>query len=111
MTSLPVQRQTIDTATGKVTATDTVQFQILPPAKGLCPDCAIKHDADMPHNAQSLHYQYSFYAQHSRWPSWLDAMAHCTDDMRAAWTELLTKQGVDVAGGKVSPTPKDSDHD
>ena len=103
MTPLPVQRQTIDIETGTVTATDTVQFTIMPAPAGTCPECATMHDADMPHNAQSLHYQYTFFAKHGRWPDWLDAMEHCTEDMRQSWTHLLTKQGVDVTGGKVNP--------
>jgi hypothetical protein len=103
MTQLPVERQTIDMATGKVTATDTVHFNIMPAPAGTCPECAVKHDADMPHNATSLSYQYRFYAQHGRWPNWVDAMEHCTEDMRASWTDALVKQGVDVAGGKLRP--------
>lgn len=107
MKTLPIQRQTIDMVTGEVTATDTVQFKILPPPAGTCPDCAVKHDPSQPHNVQSLHYQYAFFGEHGRWPTWSDAMAHCSEDMRRVWTEELVRMGVDVAGGQILP-PKDT---
>ena len=44
---------------------------------GTCPECAVKHDPEQPHNRDSLAYQYKFYDQHGRWPTWSDAMAHC----------------------------------
>ena len=45
---------------------------------GTCPECAVAHDPEMPHNRDSLAYQYKFYDQHGRFPTWKDAMAHCT---------------------------------
>jgi hypothetical protein len=30
-------------------------MQLLPPAKGTCPICAVKHDPALPHNAQSMY--------------------------------------------------------
>ena len=47
--------------------------------EGTCPECAVKHDPEQPHNRDSLTYQYKFYDQHGRWPTWADAMAHCPD--------------------------------
>lgn len=104
MTQLPVQRETIDMATGKVIATDTAHFTILPPPADTCQECGVKHDPAQPHNAQSLHYQYSFYARNGRWPTWVDAMEPCTEAVREAWTKELTARGVDVAGGQVNPS-------
>lgn len=43
---------------------------LLPPPKGTCPECAINHAPELPHNQQSLFYQYSFYGKHGRWPTW-----------------------------------------
>ncbi|SFV31451.1 hypothetical protein SAMN05216456_1345 [Devosia crocina] len=104
MTQLPFKRQTVDMETGKVTATDTVSFNILPPPADTCQECGVKHDPAQPHNAQSLHYQYSFYAKNDgRWPTWIDAMAHCSEEVREHWTAELTRLGVDVAGGKIAP--------
>lgn len=69
---------------------------LLPPLAGTCPECAVKHDPAMPHNAQSLYYQYKFRQKHGRWPDWNDAMEHCTSEVRALWIESLAKHGVIV---------------
>lgn len=71
-------------------------FSLLPAKEGTCPECATAHDPAMPHNQQSLFYQYSFYNEHGRWPTWADAMAHCTDEVKAAWTEALAEHGIKV---------------
>lgn len=67
-------------------------------SKGQCPECGTAHPAEMPHNQQSLAYQYDFYGKHGRWPTWEDAMAHCTATMRSAWTRELLKCGVEIGG-------------
>lgn len=77
---------------------------LLPPRSDLCQECGCDHEPHLPHNAQSLYYQTAFLMQHGRSPNWLDAMSHCSPEMRALWTEALTEKGVDVAGGGVSPT-------
>lgn len=41
---------------------------------GTCPECAVAHAPDQPHNRDSLCYQYKFYDAHGRWPTWEDAM-------------------------------------
>jgi hypothetical protein len=69
---------------------------LLPAPLGTCQECAVKHDPAMPHNQQSLHYQYNFYFKHSRWPTWKDALAHCTPEMQARWIAALKEKGVDV---------------
>lgn len=63
---------------------------------GQCSQCGIIHDPDAPHNRSTLAYQYSFYAEHDRWPSWADAMAHCTPEVRAGWETRLRLLGVNV---------------
>ena len=63
---------------------------------GTCPTCAVKHDPGMPHNRDSLAYQYKFYDEHGRWPTWADAMAHCTPEVKAYWVDALTARGVNV---------------
>jgi hypothetical protein len=82
-------------------------FKLLPAPPGTCPECAVAHEPEMPHNAQSLHYQYHFYGRHGRWPDWRDAMAHCTQQMKTVWINRLTLMGVDVEGGKVNPDKKE----
>jgi hypothetical protein len=76
---------------------------LLPPAADRCQVCASKHEPELPHNAQSLYYQTAFNMEHGRAPNWLDAMANCTDEMKATWTAALIDRGVDVHGGGVNP--------
>lgn len=75
---------------------------LLPPAPGLCQVCAVDHPADQPHNAQSFYYQFSFNLEHGRCPTWVDAMAHCSDEVKAHWRAELTAMGIDVDGGQVN---------
>lgn len=70
---------------------------------GTCEQCAVAHDPTQPHNAQSLAYQYKFFAQHGRWPDWRDAMAHCSTEVKEAWRDALIAKGVDVDAGRVNP--------
>lgn len=67
---------------------------------GTCPMCAVKHDPEQPHNRDSLCYQYKFYDQYGRWPTWADAMAHCAPEIQAYWRQALEERGVEV--GEVS---------
>lgn len=64
--------------------------------EGTCKICAVKHDETQPHNQQSLTYQYKFYDQFGRWPTWKDAMNHCSDQVKEQWTTELEKRGVEV---------------
>jgi hypothetical protein len=56
----------------------------------------VKHEPEQPHNQQSLFYQYKFYNEHGRWPTWQDAMAHCTDEVKQIWREALKEHGVEA---------------
>lgn len=94
----PIQKQVVDMRTGKVTNTETVNAMILPAPKGTCPECATKHEPEQPHNAQSMHYQYSFYGREGRWPTWNDALAHCPENVRKFWVKELIAQGVCLDG-------------
>ena len=62
--------------------------------RGTCPMCAVRHDPEQPHNRDSLIYQYKFYDEHGRWPTWADAMAHCDGDVKAYWLAALESRGV-----------------
>lgn len=79
---------------------------LLPPKPGTCQICAVDHDPIHPHNATSLYYQTKFIMENKREASWLDAMAHCTDEMKKFWIEELEKLGIDVKGGKIRPAQK-----
>lgn len=61
---------------------------------GQCAECAAVHKPEEPHNQQSLFYQYSFREKHGRWPTWTDAMAHCSDDIKAIALQVLKENGV-----------------
>jgi len=71
-------------------------WALMPPPPDVCSQCARDHEPDMPHNQQSLHYQYAFYAEHDRWPTWDDAMAHCTPEVQALWRKALREHGVEI---------------
>ena len=68
---------------------------LLPAKPGTCAECAVNHSANFPHNRDSLYYQYRFYDQHGRWPTWADAMTHCDETMKAFWHSELAKRGVE----------------
>lgn len=69
-------------------------WTLMPPAPDVCQQCAVDHDPDVPHNAQSMYYQYAFYSEHGRWPTWRDAMAHCSEGVQKAWAAALAAHGV-----------------
>ena len=64
---------------------------LLPPAAGKCQECAVDHEHNEPHDQQSLYYQMRFKLTHGRWPTWEDAMGHCTDETKNIWAEELAK--------------------
>lgn len=69
-------------------------LHLVPPAKGLCQECAIKHEPWDAHDATTLYYQISFYQKHGRSPTWADALAHLTPERRVAWETELKAIGV-----------------
>lgn len=69
-------------------------MMLLPPAQNKCQQCAVDHKPEQPHNQQSLFWQYWFYGKKGRWPTWSDAMAHCTDELKQQWTEALKDHGI-----------------
>jgi len=79
-----------------VRETRKADFMLMPPKPGVCQICATKHEPSEPHNQQSLYYQYRFYAEHGRWPTWEDAMAHCDEETKVAWKEALREHGVKI---------------
>ena len=74
---------------------------------GTCPECAVAHDPEMPHDQQSLTYQYKFFDKHGRWATWEDAMEHCADEIKEAWAEALKEHGIIVQFKKESPPQAD----
>ncbi len=80
---------TADVETGKVLEVKQNAGMLLPCAPDVCQECAMDHPHENPHNQQSLYYQMRFHAQHGRWPTWTDAMAHCTEPVRQHWKQAL----------------------
>lgn len=72
------------------------EWIFLKPRPDLCQTCAVKHPESAPHNKDSLYYQMSFQVQHGREPTWKDAMAHCSEEVKVMWIEQLTKLGVKI---------------
>lgn len=73
--------------------TKAKNMTLLPCEKDACQECAVKHHPDDAHNKQSLYYQYKFYGIHGRFPTWADAIAHCSDNIKKRWKEELKKVG------------------
>lgn len=55
---------------------------------GTCPECAVKHEPELPHKIDSLFYQMKFHQASGRWPTREDAFAHVSPELRAAWERL-----------------------
>lgn len=68
--------------------------KLMPCAADVCQECAVDHAPEMPHNQESLYYQYNFYQEHGRWPTWEDAIAHCSAEIQVAWKGALKKKGI-----------------
>jgi hypothetical protein len=84
--------QTVDMETGEVVEEKANAFTMLPPASDVCQICAVDHAWNQPHNQQSLYYQYRFYGEHGRWPTWTDAMSHCAPEVQDAWRRDLVEK-------------------
>ena len=86
---------------------------LLPPPPGLCPICATGHPPDLPHDADSFYYKYRFYGVRGRWPTWADALAHCTPEMKGFWERGLRARGVwtePKEGEPIADPPAESVH-
>lgn len=71
-------------------------MMLLPPRPDVCQECARDHDPRLPHDKQSLYYQMKHQLEHGRGATWADSMAHCSDEIKAAWTDGLKKLGIEV---------------
>ncbi|MEL4896324.1 hypothetical protein [Crocosphaera sp. Alani8] len=64
--------------------------------KNACPECGFNHPIQDPHNPQTFYYQVRFMMEHKRSPTWADAMAHCSEEVKQAWIKQLGKLGIDI---------------
>lgn len=72
-------------------------IKIMPPVPGTCRECATCHEPGMPHDRDSLYYQFRFFCKHGRFPTWMDAMAHCTGTIRARAAVALAKHDIEAS--------------
>ena len=79
-----------------ITEVPATAWKILPPAKDKCQVCAGEHEPHYPHVAESIYFQMKFKIENGRDVTWADAMSHCDDEMKTAWTHALARHGVDV---------------
>lgn len=71
----------------------TNRLFLLQPGANACRFCACCHDSAEPHNLNSAYYQLWFAQQFGRAPDWLDAMSHCSSEVRASWEESVLAAG------------------
>lgn len=79
------------------------EIRIRAPGPGACRICAAVHRPDQPHDRDSLYYQNWFYKRYRRFPTWADAMAHCTDAVKAEYKSLLGRRGINTEEGGGNP--------
>lgn len=72
------------------------RLTIPPPKDGACPVCGELHGRQEPHNKNSLLYQHRFRRKHGRYPTWEDAMEHCSLTVKKRFCERLKRHGVTV---------------
>lgn len=71
-------------------------MRILPPGPGKCPICAADHPAEFSHNRDSLYYQMRFRQENGRFPTWKDAAAHCTEEIKRQWAAAYAERGIKI---------------
>lgn len=68
---------------------------ILPPVAGTCQECGFLHNPKLPHNLDTLYYQYSFKKKNKRWPTWEDAIEHCSDVVKKHTIAIFEERKID----------------
>ena len=67
-------------------------IKILAPVPGRCRVCAGAHKPGEPHERDSLYYQMRFYRENKRFPTWEDAMIHCSEERKNAFRAELSEK-------------------
>jgi hypothetical protein len=86
--------ESVDMDTGGSVPVEGGGLRMLPGPPGTCEMCHVAHEPGQPHNQQSLPYQMKFHALHGHWPTWTDALSHCTEEVKRLWIQELMKAGV-----------------
>lgn len=66
-------------------------MKLLPPHPSLCQECGRNHNPEEPHDKQTLYYQTKFHMEHGRYPTWADAMSHCSEAVKTAWRDSINR--------------------
>lgn len=102
--------QTVNAETGQVVGEKKNAMTLLGPPPDKCQVCAVDHPHDQPHSQQSMYYQMAFHSEHGRWPTWTDAMAHCSQQVKTLWRrhliEVMKQHGLDIPDDLMEPMPK-----
>lgn len=92
--------EVVDMETGESVPVEGGGMKMLPGPPGTCEWCHTAHEPGEPHNQQSLPYQMKFYTLNKRWPTWTDAMTHCTQEVKDRWrsqlVEILKREGMEI---------------
>lgn len=68
---------------------------VMPPPKGMCPECGQDHDPGWMHDVNSAIYWLRFIKRHDRRPRWSDAMAHCSPEIRDCLKQKMLELGIE----------------
>lgn len=71
------------------------------PKDGACRICGEIHGRGEAHNRDSLLYQHKFRMNHGRYPTWEDAMEHCSLTVKKRFCERLKRNGIEVDTDKL----------
>lgn len=62
---------------------------------GRCEECDWEHPPGMPHDKVSLYYRFLFFMKFRREPTWIDAVAHCSEPIKDLFIKMVRDQGMD----------------
>lgn len=69
-------------------------WQLLDPGEGCCPVCGDEHPPEYPHNPGHIYWQMLRAVHHEPSPTWNEAMAHVSEEMRESWVGFLDGAGI-----------------
>lgn len=91
VTEIPSTVTIVDMKTGEETH-QPMSWKVVPPPADCCQICGRKHPPNEPHDVQQIYYQVLFESMVGRGPTWADAVAHCSEAMKASWKEALLEK-------------------
>lgn len=65
------------------------EVKIIPITRGACKICGVCHAPELPHELTSIYYLNWFYQKNKRFPTWEDAMSHCSEKIQEETKEKL----------------------